>query len=141
MTLGKLLFLSEPCQNTWRKRAWRFPMSFPKVTVIPGSASSEVVGLSWPSGRHSKRQQEGGSPRQQGRAGERAWAPGGGGGGRAAGLRPLHRQGEGDRASDFSSKSLLSPSRVPPITLSPLMLPPLCHKESGRSHPLHWGGH
>lgn len=47
-------------------------MSFPKVTGIPGSASSEVAGLSWPSGRHSKRQQEGDSPGQPGRAGEQS---------------------------------------------------------------------
>ena len=52
-------------------------MSFPKVTGIPGSASSEVAGLSWPSGRHRKRQQEGDSPGQPAGLVSRAWAPGG----------------------------------------------------------------
>lgn len=59
------------------------------------------------------------------------WAEHGVPGGVAAGVRPLHRQGRGNWASNFSNKSPLHPSHISSITLSQPVESPLPHEEPG----------
>lgn len=73
-----------------------FKCFFPKFISICGLASCEVGWAELVIWGPSKRQQEAGSPRQLGRAGEQST----GHLGVATGVRPLHRQEGGDRTSD-----------------------------------------